>query len=57
MRAKLWFPENIVTVGMKYGIEPEPNAIYYSKSKSVDVKSCGLWIHQKYPHLGTSPDG
>ena len=43
---------------MKYGIEQEPNAIsYYSKCKSLDVKSSGLWIHKKYPHLGTSPDG
>ena len=23
---------------------------------SVDVKSCGLWIHKKYPHLGASPN-
>ena len=58
LRAKIWFPENIVTLDMKYGIEQEPNAIsYYSKCKSVDVKSSGLWIHKKYPHLGASPDG
>ena len=43
---------------MKYGIEQEPNAIsYYSKCKSVDVKSSGLWIHKKYPYLVASPDG
>ena len=43
---------------MKYGIEQEPNTIsYYSKCKSVDVESTGLWIHEKYPHLGANPDG
>ena len=57
LREKLRFPENLVTLDMKYGIEQEPNAIsYYSKCKSVDVKSNGLWIHKKYPHLRTSPD-
>ena len=51
-------PENIVTLDMKYGIEQEPNAIsYYSKCKSIDVKSSGLWIHKKYHHLGANPDG
>ena len=58
LRAKLWFPENIVTVDMKYGIEQELNAIsYYSKWKPVDVKSSGVWIHKKYPPLVASPDG
>ena len=43
---------------MEYGIEQEPNAIsYYSKCKSVDVKSSGLWSHKIYPNLGPSPDG
>ena len=23
---------------------------------SVDVKSCGLWIHKKHPHLGANPN-
>ena len=30
---------------------------YYSKCKSVDVKSSGLLIHKKNPNLGKSPDG
>ena len=35
-----------------------PNAIsYYSKRKSVHVKSSGLWIHKLYPHLGASGGG
>ena len=34
------------------------NAIsYYSKRKSVHVKSSGLWIHKLYPHLGASAGG
>ena len=58
LRAKLWFPENIVTVDIKYGIDQEPNAIScYSKCKSVDVKISDLWIYKKYPHLVASPDG
>ena len=43
LRAKLWLPENVVTVDMKYVMKQEPNAIsYYSKCKSVDVKTSGL---------------
>ena len=48
----------MVIVEMKYDIEQDLIAVsYYSKCKSVDVKSSGLLIHKKNPNLGKSPDG
>lgn len=58
LRKKLWFPENITTFDMRYGIEEEPSARKaYTDSTGNIVTETGIWVNAKYPHLGASPDG
>ena len=55
---KLWFPQNITTLDMLYGIKEEPKArTSYNKVTGSVVQESGLWVNVIYPWLGASPDG
>ena len=58
IKRHFWFPEKIVTIHMKYGIENEGKAIkQYTEIKQVEVTPSGLWINASFVHLAASPDG
>ena len=58
LRNKLWYPDNITTFDMQYGIEEEPSARKaYTDKTGNNVTETGIWVNTKYPHLGASPDG
>jgi hypothetical protein len=58
LEKRFWFSENNITMDMKYGIEEEPKAVInYSLITNKVVVNSGIWINQKYPHLGATPDG
>lgn len=43
---------------MLYGLESEAKAILKYENETMNkVYSSGLWVNQKYPFLGCSPDG
>ena len=55
---KLWFRQNITTLGMLYGIKEEPKArTSYNKVTGSVVQESGLWVNVNYPWLGASPEG
>ena len=58
MKNNFWFPSNILTQDMKYGIESESLAgNFYMSNTGNKVISSGLWVNRKYIHLAASPDG
>lgn len=58
VKNNFWFPSNILTLDMKYGIESESEAVkLYMSSTGKKVISSGLWVNKKYIHLAASPDG
>ena len=52
---QLWYPNQIQTKDMLYGIQEEGNArkLYISGN---DVET-GMWVNDSYPFLASSPDG
>ena len=58
IKNNFWFPSNILTQDMKYGIESESLAVYlYMSNTENKVISSGLLINKKYIHLRARPYG
>ena len=58
IKSNFWFPSNILTQDMKYGIESGSLAVNLYMSNTMNkVYSSGLWVNRKYIHLAASADG
>ena len=53
-----WFPKHITTKDIEYGIEKEAAArAAYEAVTGTCVSESGIWVCNRFPYLGASPDG